>query len=235
MRQHRLLTTLVAAAAVAVSGCGGGSDAADSTIASTEPTSATPTTGGHPTITSSTEVTTNTSVAPSTNPPTSEPPTTEIAPSTAEPTPVEETVIAAVLAAQEDYLYAVYNPDAPDAIDRLRARATGKSLERGLELFEEITSNGWLVRPNPDVPDRTTIASPVELITDTLAEVTICEVGAGVVVAPGAAADGSDVIVNDLIEVDLFRVTMVLEEGTWKLSSGTSIEELEEPSACDAF
>ena len=144
-------------------------------------------------------------------------------------------IAAAALASQDAYLYAVYNLDAPDAIDRLRATSTGASLELGLANYQSIVDNGWLVRPNPDVPDSTTVASPVDIVDSATAEVTLCIVGAGVVYAPGAAPDGSDLVVNDLIEVLLQRVTMVFVDGVWKLSSGETIEELEAPEACDAF
>ena len=50
-----------------------------------------------------------------------------------------------------------------------------------------------------------------------------CVVGAGEVYAPGANADGSDVIVNGEIEAALNRVTMVLEDGQWKLREGTNL------------
>ena len=61
------------------------------------------------------------------------------------------------------------------------------------------------------------------------------EVGASVVYDPGGNPDGFDVIITGRIAVSLLRVTMVLEDGVWKLSSGTTIEDLEAPAACDAY
>lgn len=226
------LTTSIVGIAILVSCSGAGNDTADPTTPTTIESTA-PATTVAPTSTSTTmpppttSPTTTTSEAP---PGTTAPPAAT--PST--PTP-EEAIAAAAVASGDAYLYAVYNPTAPDAVERLRATSTGASLQLGLENYQSIVDNGWRVRPNPDVPDRTTVASPVQVIDATTAEVTLCEVGAGVVYAPGANSDGTDLIINDRIEVSLLRVTMVLEDGVWKLSSGTTIEDLEGPESCDAY
>ncbi len=57
----------------------------------------------------------------------------------------------------------------------------------GLENVQTFVDNGWLARPNPDVPDTITIESDVTMIDDTTAELIACIVGAGEVYAPGAS------------------------------------------------
>ena len=232
MRRSTLITSIVGI--VILASCSGGeNDTADSTtpttIGSTAPASTVaPTSTTEPTTPPTTSATTTTT--------TQAPPSTTAATAAVTSAPTtEEAIAAAAIASGDAYLYAVYNPEAPDAVDRLRATSTGASLQLGLENYQSIVDNGWRVRPNPDVPDSTTVASPVQIIDVMTAEVTLCEVGSGVVYAPGGNPDGSDLIINDRIEVSLLRVTMVLEDGVWKLSSGTTIEDLEAPAACDAY
>jgi hypothetical protein len=82
-------------------------------------------------------------------------------------------------------------------------------------------------------PDTVTIESDVTMLNDTTAELTACVVGAGEVYAPGAGDGGADLLVNGEIEAALNRVTMVLEDGRWKLQSGTNIS-TEAGTACVA-
>jgi hypothetical protein len=230
MKRSVLITSVVAGAILA-SCSGAESDVADSTAPTTiEPTTPAPTAAPTSTTTSTTppttEPTTTTTEAPSgttaaTPVPTTAPPTTEGA------------IAAAAIESREAYLYAVYNVDAPDALARMRASSTGESLEKGLAIYQEFVDNGWRARSNPDVPSALTPES-IRLIDETTAEATVCEVSAGVVFAPGANADGSDLIVNDEISASRLRITLVLEAGTWKLSDGTTIESWSGATSCPA-
>jgi len=147
--------------------------------------------------------------------------------------PIETAVVDGLIASRDAYLYAVYNLDAADAIDRLNSThaAGSPSLVLALENVQTLVDNEWLARPNPDVPDTVTIESEVTLLDDTTAELTACIVGAGEVYAPGAGDGGADLLVNGEIEAALNRVTMVLEDGRWKLQSGTNIS-TEAGTAC---
>lgn len=233
MKRSTLITSIVAGAILA-SCSGGESDVADSTAPTTvESTTPVPTVAPTSTSTSTPPPTTT----PATSTTTTGAPASTAAsttPATSAPT-TEEAVVAGLDASQEAFFYAIYNLDATDGLERVRATTTGESLERGLAIYEEIVGNGWRARPNPDVPDRSIVVEPVNMIDSSTAELTICQVGSAVVYAPGANADGSDLIVNDEIGVRLMRATMVLEGGVWKLSSGTTTEDLEGPEACDAF
>lgn len=214
------------AAALAFAACSGSSDANETTTSpsdsssTTEPTTAT---------TSSVDQATTTTGAP---------PETTTA-STAEPTtsvdPIETAVVDGLIASRDAYLYAVYNLDAADAIDRLNSThaAGSPSLALALDNVQTLVDNGWLARPNPDVPDTVTIESDVTMLDDATAELTACVVGAGEVYAPGAGDGGADLLVNGEIEAALNRVTMVLEDGRWKVQSGTNIS-TEAGTACVA-
>jgi hypothetical protein len=152
------------------------------------------------------------------------------------PVDTTETAVAdGLIASRDAYLYAVYNLDAVDALDRLNSThaAGGPSLALALDNIQTLVDNGWLARPNPDVPDTVTIESDVTMLNDTTAELTACVVGAGEVYAPGAGDGGADLLVNGEIEAALNRVTMVLEDGRWKLQSGTNIS-TEAGTACVA-
>lgn len=231
MKRSALTTSIVGITILASCG-GGGNDTADPTTPTTiESTAPAPTVAPTSTSTTMPPPTTSSITTTSQAPPGTTAPTT---PATTAPT-TEEAIVAGFDASQEAFFYAVYNLDAADGLDRMRATTTGESLERGLAIYEEIVSNGWRARPNPDVPDRSIVVEPVNIIDSSTAALTICQVGSAVVYAPGANADGSDLIINDEIGVRLMRATMVLEGGVWKLFSGTTTEDLEGPEACDAF
>ena len=224
---------LALTALLALAACSSSDDAATTTTEAPSPTSTAVTTvTTEPEAASTTESTTTTEATTTTVADT----TTSVAPSTtAESSPAEEAVMAAAIESREAYLYAVYNVEAPDALDRLLASTTegGASQEIGLENYQTIVDNGWVARPNPDVPDTITVESPVEFIDDTTAELTVCVVGAGVVLAPGAADDGSDIIVNDEIEAALNRITVVQVDGKWKLQTGTNLTLVKGEATCD--
>jgi hypothetical protein len=208
---------LLIAATAMLAACSDDGDASDRTTApsnrppalATEPSATT-------TSTSSTTSTTTTTLAPTTT-------VDQIA-------ITKQAVADAAVASREAYLYAVYNLDAPDALQRLEATAAAgsDSLALALDNIETLRTNGWRARPHPDIPDSLTVESEVDLLDGppaTTAEVTVCVIGAGIVYEPAAAPDGSDTIVNDEITARRSRMTLVLENGSWKLSKGVGLGE----------
>lgn len=211
-----------AVALVVLAACNGSSDAIVSTTSRADSSTTEPDTA----TTASVDQTTTT---------TSAPPETTTAPTVDSTAPADTAVADGLIASRDAYLYAVYNLDAVDALDRLNSThaAGGPSLALALDNIQTLVDNGWLARPNPDVPDTVTIESDVTMLNDTTAELTACVVGAGEVYAPGAGDGGADLLVNGEIEAALNRVTMVLEDGRWKLQSGTNIS-TEAGTACVA-
>ncbi len=225
-------TILIGVATVlALTACNG----SDDTVAPTVPTSAEVTSGVDTTSTTSTSTTSTTSTSTSTtsvSTSTTTPPTTPTTVDATVPTTTEKpeatpesAITDALIEAREAYLYAVYNLDASDANERLAlTHAAGSpSLELALDNIQTLIDNGWLARPNPDVPDTVTTESDVVMFDDMTAEVVACVVGAGEVYDPGGNADGSDLIVNGDIEAALNQVTMVFEDGRWKLREGANL------------
>jgi hypothetical protein len=148
-------------------------------------------------------------------------------------------VAAAAVQSREDYLYAVRNPDAPDAVAVLeRSHAAGSpSLQRALDNRQTLLDNGWRVRPHPTIPDSLTVEGEVTLLDGppaSRAEVTVCEIGAGIVYEPGGGPNGEDTIVNDEIVANRNRTLLVREAGVWKIRSGTPLGEWPGESSCPA-
>ena len=221
----RPLHLIAAVTLVVLAACNGSNDATEST---TTPAGSSTTDPGSVTTSSIEQTTTTTSSSQETT----TAPTVE---STTPVDPIETAVVEGLIAARDAYLYAIYNLDAADAMDGLNAThaAGSPSLALALDNIQTVVDNGWLARPNPDVPDTVTIESDVTMLNDTTAELTACVVGAGEVYAPGAGDGGADLLVNGEIEAALNRVTMVLEDGRWKLQSGTNIS-TEAGTACVA-
>lgn len=134
------------------------------------------------------------------------------------------------------YLYAVRNYDAPDALDRLAAAVVrdGPSWRAALLNMNALRENGWRVRPNSEALETVAVES-VDLGAGppyTEGVVIACEVGTSIVFEPGGAPDGSDTIVNDLIVARRDRSTYVVEDGVWKLKTGTNLGEWTGATAC---
>lgn len=222
----RLVSTITVAAVIVLAACNGSDDTAERAPRPSDPSSTNEL--GSVTTSSVDQATTTTSAPPETTAATTVEATTPV-------DPVETAVVDGLIASRDAYLFAVYNLDAADAIDRLNSThaAGSPSLALALENIQTLLDNGWLARPNPDVPDKVTIESDVTMLTDTTAELTACVVGAGEVYAPGAGDGGADLLVNGEIEAALNRVTMVLEDGRWKVQSGTNIS-TEAGTACVA-
>ena len=140
---------------------------------------------------------------------------------------------------RQDYLYAIQNYDAPDALDVLSRTAVRDSPSWLLAVanMETLRANGWRSKPHPTIPSTTTVEGEVELLDGppaTRAELTVCTISSGIVYLPGGAADGSDVTINDEVVARRSRVTMVLEGGSWKALDGIAIGTWSGATACPA-
>jgi hypothetical protein len=218
----RMICVLLAASSLLVVSCGDDDDAPTSTSSATPSTSTSP-----PSTTSTT--------TPATSSTSTEAPTTTVD----EIAATKAAVAAAAVQSRLDYLYAVQNYDAPDAVDVLSSHlaADSPALQLGLDNMESLRANGWRVRPNPDVPSALTVESEVTLLDGppaTKAELTVCEVSAGVIYEPGSGPNGEDTIVNDEINSTRSRISMVLEAGIWKLVGGQNIGTFNGQSTCPA-
>ena len=140
---------------------------------------------------------------------------------------------------RQDYLYAIFNLDAPDAMTVLANTTAPSSPSWTLTLanIEQLRSKGWRARPDPTVPSTTTVEGEVKLLDGppaTKAEITVCTIDSGIVYEPGGAPDGSDTIVSDKITARRTRVTMVLQDGGWKLYEGTVLGSWDGATSCPA-
>jgi hypothetical protein len=217
---------LLLTALVPFVGCSDDDGAGASTSAATAPAeTTTPTTA--PTSTSMTARTT-------------EAPTTEAPPTTVDPiAATKAAVVAAVVQARQDYLYATMNYDAPDALTVFGKTTApdSPSYQLGVANINELQSHGWRVRLNPEVPSVTTVESDVTLLDGppaTKAEVTVCTIDSPVVYEPGGAPDGSDTVVNDEVTAFRTRVTLVMQDGAWKVYEGTGIGKWPGSTSCPA-
>ena len=148
-------------------------------------------------------------------------------------------VAAAVTAARSNYLYAVRNYDAPDALAVLASTTVtdSPSYLQATQNIDTLRSTAGGRVQNPQVPSVATVEGDVELVDGppaTKAVVTVCTIDSGVVFEPGGAPDGSDTIVNDEIVSQRDRVTLVLENGAWKLYEGTNIGSWPGQTTCPA-
>lgn len=207
-------------------------DSDGTSTTSTSSTSSAATTAGLSTSTSTTSTT-------STTPPTTNTSTT-VAPSTSDVSQSTKQAVAdAVKQSRVAYNYALTNYDAPDALDVLAQSFVRDSPSWNLTLqnMQTLRSKGWLARPNPDVADTSTVEGEVQLLDGppaTKAQATVCTISAGVIYKPGAAPDGSDLIVNDEVVARRELVTMVLQDGAWKAEEGTNLGTWNGRSDCPA-
>ncbi len=106
-----------------------------------------------------------------------------------------------------------------------------------LQNMDTLRSNGWSARLNPEIPDTATVEGEVQLLDGpppTKALAMVCTISAGVVYKPGAAPDGGDVVINDEVVARRDQVTLVLEDGTWKVEQGTNVGTWKGASKCPA-
>jgi hypothetical protein len=220
-------TALLLAALVPFVGCSDDDGAGASTSAATA-SAETTTRSTVPTTTSSPSRTTAAAT------------TTEAPPTTVDPIAATKAAVAAAVAqARQDYLYATMNYDAPDALTVFGQTTApdSPSYQLGIANINELQSHGWRVRLNPDVPSVTTVEGDVTLLDGppaTKAEVTVCTIDSPVVYEPGGAPDGSDTVVNDEITAFRTRVTVVMQDGVWKVYEGTGIGKWPGSTSCPA-
>jgi hypothetical protein len=225
-RPATILAASVMALTLSANACSGD----DNTTTSTAPTTSASvsTSGDPPPTTTSTTVTTTPSA------------TSSGAPTTVDQiAATKQAVSAAAVQSRQDYLYAVRNYDAADALDVL-ARTTAKdgpSWALGIKNMETLRTHGWRSRENPSVPSVLSVESDVQLLDGppaTKAELTVCTIDSGVVYEPGAAPDGSDTIVNDEVTAIRDHITMVFDGGAWKLYQGTNVGSWSGATSCPA-
>lgn len=229
MRKHQLSKACgVAVALVVAASCGGNEDEGTASTTPVVVSTSKPSTTSEP----------STTPAP-TSPPTA-PRTTEATTTTIDAVAAAKRAVAeAAVASREGYLYAVRNYDAPDAIEVLsRTHAAGSpALQGAIANMDRLRSNGWRTRANPAVDSTLTVEGTVQLLDGppaTRAEVTVCEIGAGIVYEPGGGLNGEDAIVNDEIVARRNRTTLVVENGAWKIESGTNLGEWPGEATCPA-
>jgi hypothetical protein len=148
-------------------------------------------------------------------------------------------VAAAAVQSRQDYVYALVNFDAPDALTVLARTTAPNSPSWALTVanIEQLRSKGWRARQDPTTPSTTTVEGDVKLLDGppaTRAEVTVCTIDSGVVYEPGGAPDGSDAIVSDTITANRNRLTMVFQDGAWKLFEGSALGSWDGATSCPA-
>jgi hypothetical protein len=220
----RVLIALATPLALMYTACSDGSSADEqSTSSASSPVSASPSTGAPATTSTSTSSTSSTVVATTT--------TVDVVAVT------KQAVMQAAIASREAYLYAIYNLDAPDAQARLEATSAdgSESLAQAAANVALLRQRGWRSRPNPSIPSTLTVEGDVALYgspSANQAQLVACIVNAGVVYEPPAAEGLPETVVNDNVVSRRTRITLVLEDGLWKVSSGDSLGEWNGTPTC---
>lgn len=229
-RLRKTFIGLVAMGLLAVGGCTSDSGATSSSAPST--------------VDSATTESTSTS-APAR--PTTDPPSTPATTSSTLATTTTVDQVAAARAAiasaveqgRQDYLYAIFNFDAPDALTVLANTTAPDSPSWALTVanIDQLRSKGWRARPDPTVPSTTTVEGDVQVLDGppaTRAEVTVCTIDSGIVYEPAGAPDGSETIVSDSITARRTRVSMVFQDGQWKAYEGIVLGSWDGATSCPA-
>ena len=156
-RFFRAVTGVVATSLLIAAGCTDDPDAAESSAQSTvDSTASAPASSAVPTSPASepspTSVTTSTELATTTT-------VDQIAATKAD-------VVAAVASARSNYLYAVRNYDAPDALTVLASTTVvdSPSYRQATQNIDTLRAHGWRSRENPSVPSVSTVEGEVELL-----------------------------------------------------------------------
>lgn len=210
----------------AVAACSGGGDAAP--IATVPPTSEAPPTSPPSSVTTEPPVP-ETTPAPTTteSPPTTEPPAETITPTTFERelTPDEQAVIDAAIAAWSAWNGALLAPNNDDAIRELRATHTGDALDRVANEIAELRIRNVKSVTNYDLP---AYIDPIERsvsvdLNARSATVEYCHLDSNTAVEVGGKADGSDLILDDLVSIRFEREEFHLVDGQWMKAGGESL------------
>lgn len=215
-----MLTT----ATLLVGACSGGSDeTSDSTVASPETVAATTEASVPATEASTTLAETTTSEAPTTT--------------------IDEAALlaeaeAAYLQAFEVARSVFRGPEDPNNEAALRSYYTGENLERSLDALADSLEGGFVAVENTNNPSFATVIEPAVFVDSTLSavELAVCEFNSDRIFERGTAPGGGDSLVRDDPVSLLFVVTMEIDEGTWKSSSGTRSDEVrDEVERCSEF
>jgi hypothetical protein len=97
----------------------------------------------------------------------------------------------------------------------------------------DLETEGWAVRPNPDVPEALTVEE-ITFDGHTNAALVVCIIDSGIVYEPGAGPDGGDAIVNDIIYAYRSEYLMSKVDGSWKLVDVIGVEEWQGVTECPA-
>lgn len=144
-------------------------------------------------------------------------------------TPEELEVVEALYAARTLATEALIDPDAVMLDERLDALFARQGQQRDAVESNRafLRERGLRGRVNPDQPWALTVEI-VEFLEEPFrrADVTVCFVDTNILLEPGGAPDGSDLVVND--EVGAIRIvyTLVVEDGRWQLLHGQDLTEL---------
>jgi hypothetical protein len=176
--------------------------------------------------------------APTTSTTTSSVPVTTPAPTTTvDPLAAEEAaVVEAAEQARLARLNALVNPDDPAALASLDLYYVPESPARGEvnTSLADLAREGWAVRPHPSVPDSVTVE---EIAFETAASparatLVVCIIDSGIVYEPGAAPDGGEVIVNDVVYAARSTYEMAKVDGHWKLFDISLVNEWQGITEC---
>jgi hypothetical protein len=101
-----------------------------------------------------------------------------------------------------------------------------------VKAVQSLVEHKWIAREPLDDPSYSVVQSITFDAQRTRATVLSCRWSTGVALQPGAAPDGSDIIVNDLKNSYDLDALMILENGKWMLSDKREVTKHEGVNAC---
>ncbi len=224
MNRPVLLLAPILVAALAA--CSGSSDADEpSTLASSAPaTEPAATSAPDATVapTTSTTTTTSTTVAPTTT----VDPIVEIA----------DQIAASFIEGERATILAFADPASTEAEAILAQHHAEGVLDGLLDSLREARDEGLRGKANPDVPQVNVLLElprVVESQGETRANVRTCRVDAGIIFRPSVVEGGEDIIVNDVVRRIIAESEFLLDEGVWKLSGGSVLQNEVGVTTCD--
>lgn len=179
-----------------------------------------------------------------TTPPTTIPSTTPTTASTttAPTTTIDEIAAAeaaaaeAVLAESRAWLDCVADPQVCDPEETFLMYSGGRSADVLLAAFEDWKANGWASRPPLDPAHSSKEIIDTVVVDDPPSEVqvVVCTIDGSLLVDPGAAPDGSDVIINDDISSTLAALSVLLsDDGRWRVHDRQILSQREGAEGCE--